>query len=242
MTTLFSCSIDDGHPSDMRTAELLQRHGIAATFYIPVRNREGHPVLRPTEIRALDREFEIGSHTLDHCFLKTLTVDDAHAQISEGKAQLEQLLGHRVAGFCYPGGKYGARDIGMVQTAGFSYARTTMNLCLDTGDNPFEMPTACQFHPHARNVYLRNFIRGGAWSKRTELLRLAMRHENWIERINAMFDYACETGGVFHLWGHSRDIGQANAWDELDAFLARVAGRLPKAQRVDNGRLAALCY
>ncbi len=242
MTTLFTCSIDDGHPSDMRTAEMLQRHDIAATFYIPVRNREGFPVLAAADIRTLDHEFEIGSHTFDHSFLKSLTIDQSHYQITEGKAQLEDMLGHRVAGFCYPGGKYGQRDAEMVQSAGFRYARTTMNLCLDSGNNPYEMPTTCQFHPHTRPVFLRNFSSGGEWSKRAELLRLAMRHDDWITRINAMFDYACETGGVFHLWGHSRDIESHDAWDQLDAFLARVAGRLPKAQRIDNARLADLSY
>ena len=242
MTTLFTCSIDDGHPSDMRTAELLKRHGIAATFYLPMRNSEGHPVLQPADIRALDGEFEIGSHTFDHSFLKSLTIDQSHYQITEGKAQLEDVLGHRVAGFCYPGGKYGQRDAEMVQSAGFRYARNTMNLCLDSGNNPYEMPTTCQFHPHARNVFLRNFVSGGEWNKRAELLRVAIRHENWIERINAMFDHACETGGVFHLWGHSRDILLHDAWDDLDAFLARVAARLPKPQRIDNARLAELSY
>lgn len=240
MNTLFTCSIDDGDPLDMRIADLLQRHGIAATFYIPVRNREGFAVLAADRIRELGQAFEIGSHTLDHCFLKSMNIEDASYQIIEGKQRLEDMLGRPVAGFCYPGGKYGWRDTELVRSAGFRYARTTMNLCLDTGNNPYEMPTTCQYYPHSRSVYLRNFARAGHWNQRTEILRLALRNENWIERINAMFDYACESGGVFHLWGHSRDIDQLDAWDQMDAFLARVAGRLPKAQRVDNGQLAAL--
>ena len=242
MTTLFTCSIDDGHPADLHTAELLERHGIRATFYIPIRNREGYPVLPAAEIRQLASRFEIGSHTRDHCFLKSMAVDDSHTQITEGKKQLEDLLGKSVSGFCYPGGKYGRRDAEMVQSAGFRYARTTMNLCLDSGDNAYEMPTTCQFYPHSRQVYLRNFASGGHWSQRAEILRLAIRHQDWIARINAMFDYACRTGGVFHLWTHSRDIEELGAWDKLDQFLARVAARLPPSQRIDNARLAALCY
>ena len=242
MTTLVTCSIDDGDPCDLRTAELLQKHGIRATFYIPVRNREGHPVLPAGEIRRLAKEFEIGSHTLDHCFLKSMPVDQAHHQIIEGKKQLEDMLGDPIAGFCYPGGKYRQRDVEMVQSAGFRYARTTINLCLDHGRSHYEIPTTCQFYPHRRQVLLRNFVRAGNWVNRADVLRLALRHPDWIVRINAMFDHACRTGGVFHLWAHSRDIEALGAWQQLDRFLERVAASLPPAQRIDNGRLAALCY
>lgn len=242
MTTLFTCSIDDGHPSDLRTADLLKKHGIAATFYIPGRNREGPPVMTPAEVRGLARDFEIGSHTCDHAFLKSLDADEAHYQITEGKKRLEDALGASVAGFCYPGGKFRGRDAQMVQSAGFRYARTTVNLCLDAGPDPYEMPTTCQFYPHPRNVLLRNFARAGHWDRRSEVLRLAIRHRDWIARLNAMFDHACETGGVFHLWGHSKDIDELDAWKEFDAFLARVARRLPPPQRIDNGRLAEMSY
>lgn len=226
----------------MRSAELLQRHQLAGTFYIPIRNSEGPAVLEPTLVRELARQFEIGSHTHDHCFLKSMDVDDAHYQITEGKKQLEDMLGHAVDGFCYPGGKFGRRDAEMVQSAGFRYARTTVNLCLDTGADPWEMPTTCQFYPHPRNVYLRNFARHPDWTRRSESLRVALRHEDWIARMDGMFDHACEAGGVFHLWWHSRDIEELQAWDKLDAFLGRVSSRLPRGQRVDNGRLAELCY
>ena len=242
MTTLFTCSIDDGHPTDLRMAELLKRHGIAATFYIPVRNREGFAVLSTTQLRELDREFEIGSHTLDHCFLKALPAHEAHEQIVEGKKQLEDMVGHKVDGFCYPGGKFGERDAQMVRSAGFRYARTTANLHLSAGGDAFRMPTTCQFYPHPRAVYLRNYARQGAWRERSELLRLAMAHENWSMRIHAMFEHAVQSGGVFHLWMHTRDIDELDAWDLLSDFLARVERTLPPAHRVNNAQLAALAY
>ncbi len=242
MAALFTCSIDDGHPADLRMAELLNRHGIAATFYIPVRNREGYKVLPGAEQRQLDQRFELGSHTLDHCFLKSLPADDAHYQIVEGKRRLEDTLGHEVAGFCYPGGKFGERDLQMVKSAGFRYARTTANLHPGPGQDAWRMPTTCQFYPHARNVYVRNFASQGEWGERRALLRLALKHEDWLDRIHAMFDHVCQNEGVFHLWAHSRDIDQLQAWDQLSSFLAHVAGRLPPAQRVENGQLAQMSY
>lgn len=242
MDTVFTCSIDDGHPSDMKMARLLDKHGLQGTFYIPIRNSEGFEVMPSGYIRELADRFEIGSHTYDHCFLKYIDLTDSHYQITEGKKQLEDILGKEVKGFCYPGGKYRSQDVQIVKTARFRYARTTMNLCFDAGNRPFEIPTTCQFFPHERNVYVRNFVRSGYWDKRCHGLRVAMRHDNWIRRLYALLDYACLHGSVFHLWGHSRDIDQHDAWDDMDQFLEYAASRIPSYNRLTNAQLAERCF
>lgn len=239
MNATFTCSIDDGHPSDLRMAELLDKHRLNGTFFVPIKNREGPPVMSASQIRDIGRQFEVGSHTYDHCFLKSVDITEAHYQINEGKNRLEDILGRKVAGFCYPGGKYRPGDTDMVKAAGFRYARTTMNLCFDAGGNPFEMPTTMQFYPHDRNVYIRNFVRSGNWLERQSGLRLAVRHRNWIDRLHAMFEHVRKRGGSFHLWGHSQDIDQLDAWPEMDRFLAHVASRVTPQNRLSNEELAA---
>lgn len=239
MNVAFTCSIDDGHPSDLKMADLLSKHGLNATFYVPIRNREGPAVMPAKDIRDLGHRFEIGSHTYDHCFLKSVAITEAHYQITEGKKQLEDILGRKVSGFCYPGGKYRPGDADMVKAAGFRYARTTMNLCFDTGDKPFEIPTTVQFYPHDRNVYLRNYARFGKWLERRNGLRLAVQHKNWIDRLHAMFEHAVKHGGSFHLWGHSKDIDELDAWADMDRFLAHVASRVAPQNRLSNEQLAA---
>jgi len=42
---VFSLSVDDGHPLDLRIADRLVRHGLRASFYLPIRNAEGAPVM-----------------------------------------------------------------------------------------------------------------------------------------------------------------------------------------------------
>jgi peptidoglycan/xylan/chitin deacetylase (PgdA/CDA1 family) len=239
---VFTCSFDDGHPSDLKTAGLLAKHGLRGTFFIPVKNREGYAVMPAQQIRELGSRFEIGSHTYDHCFLAQVGASESHFQITEGKRRLQDMLGKEVTGFCYPGGKYRQRDADLVRSAGFRYARTTMNLCFDSGEQAFEMPTTCQFYPHARSVYLRNFARYRKWGRRHEALRLALSHKDWVARLHALFAYACEHGGAFHLWGHSRDIEELDAWGALDGFLATVAREVAPAYRLDNRQLAALDY
>lgn len=239
MGPIFTCSIDDGHPLDMKTAELLEKHGLKGTFFIPIKNCEGDAVLTAAEIRELGRRFEIGSHTHDHCYLKNVDIWQAYHQIYDGKKQLEDMLGAAVNGFCYPGGRYRRRDVELVRACRFSYARTTMNLCFDAGDRPYEMPTTMQFYPHDRAVYLRNFAGSGNWLRRLDGLRLAMQHSNWIQRLYAMFDHACRNGGTFHLWGHSKQVEELQAWHDIDAFFRYVAQRVPLHDRINNEQLAA---
>lgn len=239
MPITFTCSVDDGHPSDMRMAELLHRHGLSATFFIPIRNKEGFPVMSASQIRELDNGFEIGSHTFDHCFLGSVSMPQARYQIFEGKQKLEDILGKAVSGFCYPGGKYHQAHVDLVKRAGFQYARTTTNLCFDAGTNRFEIPTTCQFYPHQKSVYLRNFIRAMHWSQRQAGLRTVLQQDSWINRMYALFDHANQSEAIFHLWIHSHNIDDLNLWCDLDAFLAHVATNVSHQQRVTNGQLAS---
>lgn len=239
MGPVFTCSIDDGHPADMKTAELLHKHGLNATFFIPIRNCEGDAVLTGEQIRELGRRFEIGSHTYDHCYLKKVDIWQSYHQIHDGKRQLEDLLGAAVNGFCYPGGRYTRRDVELVRACRFTYARTTMNLCFEAGERPYEIPTTIQFYPHDRMVYLRNFAGSGNWLRRIDGLHLALAQDNWIRRLYAMFDYACRHRAAFHLWGHSKQIEELAAWHDFDAFLGYVAQRVEQQHRLSNEQLAA---
>ncbi len=239
MSTIFTCSIDDGHPSDMRMAELLNKHSLNGTFYIPIKNCEGWPVMPPSDIRQLAQQFEVGSHTFDHRFLSSVSLAESHFQVIEGKKRLEDVLGHEVAGFCYPGGKYRPGDVDIVRTSGFKYARSTVNLCFDVGNRAFEIPTTVQIYPHDRSVYVRNFAKAGNWTSRHHGLGLAVRHKNWVQRLYALFDHAIAKGSYFHLWGHSKDIDDHNAWKELDRFFAHVASKVALHDRLTNGQLAA---
>jgi peptidoglycan/xylan/chitin deacetylase (PgdA/CDA1 family) len=239
MSLTFTCSVDDGHPSDIRMAEILHKHDINATFFIPIKNTEGYPVMSQEKIRNLSESFEIGSHTYDHCYLSRLSAAQARYQIFEGKKKLEDIIGKTVSGFCYPGGKYHKIHIDMVKRAGFKYARTTTNLCFDAGKNPYEIPTTCQFYPHKKSVYVRNFIRAMQWSDRQAGLRAVLQKDNWIDRMYSLFEHANQTDNVFHLWLHTHNIDDLNLWPELDTFLGHVAKNVEKQQRLSNSQLAS---
>jgi peptidoglycan/xylan/chitin deacetylase (PgdA/CDA1 family) len=209
---------------------------------VPIRNSEGLPTMAPAALRSLARHFEIGSHTADHCYLRKLDAASAMQQITDGKTRLEDLLGQDVAGFCYPGGSYRRATRTQVQDAGFVYARTTTNLCFDTGNCRFELPTTLQFYPHGQGVYWRNFARAGRWHARLPGLRLALAHPHWIARLYALFDHACQHETCFHLWTHAYEVEQLRAWGELDSFFAYVGRRIAVPNRLTNHQLAARCF
>ena len=59
-------SWDDGHPLDLRVAELLCSYGVKGTFYVPIAYTKV-PRMSREEIRELRRMgMEIGSHTRTH--------------------------------------------------------------------------------------------------------------------------------------------------------------------------------
>jgi peptidoglycan/xylan/chitin deacetylase (PgdA/CDA1 family) len=231
-----TCSIDDGHPSDLRSAELLARHGLRATFFVPGRNREGPPVLVPAAVRCLDAHFEIGSHTLDHCFLPPLAAAAARHQVEAGKRALEDQLGHGVPGFCYPGGHHGLRERALVEAAGFAYARSTRNLALLPGRDRWSMPTTVQFYPHGRAVVLRNYLSQPARAARAAACLRALGAAGWEARLRALAELASERGGAFHLWWHSRDLDELGLWPRLDALLSLLEQLSHPHERMTNGQ------
>jgi peptidoglycan/xylan/chitin deacetylase (PgdA/CDA1 family) len=235
----FSMSVDDGHPLDLRMAYLLQSHEIKATFYLPITNQEGAPVLSPTNMRELARSFEVGSHTRSHRFLNTLNGAEAWREIIDGREQLQDQLGEEVEGFCYPGGRYHHLHKLQVRSAGFRYARTTQNLRIDLEFPLYEMPTTAQFYPHTRSVFFRNFISQRHWRKRSEALSVSLASDDWLIRLQTLLDLAIEQRGVFHLWCHSIDIEKLQLWGQLDEFLSRVTRQIGKDQRVYNRDLIA---
>jgi peptidoglycan/xylan/chitin deacetylase (PgdA/CDA1 family) len=88
-------------------------------------------MLDAAELRELARRpgVEIGAHTRRHPILAACALEEARAEVSGSRADLEQLLGMPVGLFAYPNGHEGRdfseRDVGLVREAGFSHAFTS---------------------------------------------------------------------------------------------------------------------
>lgn len=249
---LFTTSWDDGHPLDLRVADLLHKHGLKGTFYVPGRvapggccNPDGFAVMPGSALRRLGTEFEIGSHTLDHCSLDSLPIDEARHQIVAGKQWLEDQLGRRVAGFCYPNGHHNAAVCGLVRDSGFQYGRTTEDMHGALPSDPFQMPVSLHFYPRRRVDLARGFVNEERrrlekwrWPRRLPMFLAAVSKDDFAARFRKLVDRACDHGGVFHMWGHSWEIDRFNGWALLDSVLRYAAERVPAAARVSNHELA----
>lgn len=241
---IFVTSWDDGHPLDIRIAELLDRYDLSGSFYIPIRNQEGREVMNKEDIRLLDSNFDIGSHTLDHIFLDTLPSEQCYDQIRLGKDTLEDYVGHDVKGFCYPGGKYNASIIKMLKELDITHARTVANFSLEPhSDNlsgNFEIPTTLQFYPHKKLVYYSNYIKQLNYSKRYPAFKTMIFSKVWLNSLCSLFEKHADSDKIFHIWGHSWEIDEQNLWGELESFLKFVSSFRPQSLNVSE--LNHSCY
>jgi peptidoglycan-N-acetylglucosamine deacetylase len=238
---LFTTSWDDGHPLDLRLAALMAKNNIQGTFYCPLRNVEGLPVMGPMQLRELDQQFELGSHTLDHAYANTLSAPAWAAQVRDGKAALENALGHAVPGFCYPGGKIEPGSRAAVVDAGFKFARTTVNFCVNRPTDALCLPTALQFYPHSRRVLARNLLRKGNWSDRGAVAALCLRSTDLVTRIETLLLKQAQQDAVVHLWGHSWEIEALNLWPALERVFKLVNDTVPIASRLTNHHMLQRC-
>mgnify|MGYP007100077184 CR=1 FL=1 len=186
----FVSSWDDGGVEDMRLAQLLKKYNLPAIFFIPTCSP-----LRDKDIKELNKDFEIGGHTVSHPQdLQKLSREEMIREIVDNKIWLEETIGYPVTKFCYPRGRYNDEVTIAVQAAGFTSARTTKVLQTKYS-NPFQMPTS--IHVFQRDEY---------------------KGKDWVEVARGMVLIAAQTNGIFHLWGHSAEISKWKNWEKLEAF------------------------
>ena len=221
---LITTSWDDGHPSDMRLAEMLDRHGLTGTFYIPRSIPTG--VLPDGEIRELSNRFEIGAHTLNHVFLSDTDRHTAEREIAGSKGWVEEITGKRCEMFCPPAGRYKRFHLPMFRDAGYAGIRSVEFMSLDwPRENRLsllEMPTTLQVFNHPAASYVRNAAKRAAIAN---LWRYVIygRSTSWAVLARRLLARVCSVGGVFHLWGHSWELDANESWGELEDVMGLMA-------------------
>jgi peptidoglycan/xylan/chitin deacetylase (PgdA/CDA1 family) len=122
-------TFDDGYRDVLFNAEpVLHRLGMPATAFV-ITGRVGGPdpsFFTWPELRALERDgFTIGSHTIHHTPLASVSPARATRELTQSRATLEQHLGHPVDWFAYPYGATNAAVVKLVRKAGYLLAFTT---------------------------------------------------------------------------------------------------------------------
>ena len=153
---------------------------------------------------------------MNHVDLTKVSISEAREEIEGSKVYLEDLLGHEIHMFCYRSGKYNRYIKKIVKEAGFIAARTA-----DPGD--FNLPQ----DPYQWHITL--FASDGS---PLMVLKIWLRNRmapkallGWEIRAKLLFDKALETGGIYHIYGHSLELEINLEWDKLERVLDYISRR-----------------
>lgn len=187
-------SWDDGILADLRTAELLQRHGWRGTFFF---NRHSQLIEKTERFAAMG--MEVGSHSWSHPFYPLQSPRRCRDESVLLRRFLETKTRYPVISFAYPfnyGPAYDSEGDYVLRAqreAGYLSCRTTRNraLTLDDLGEPLALDPSVHFLAGAERV-------AAAWQRASVTPR-----------------------GVFYLWGHSYEMTQDSEWRAFEEMLRR---------------------
>lgn len=102
-------------------------------------------MMNPEHVSQLSRSgMEIGAHTVSHPILARIPPDVAKRELSDSRAQLEELTVSPVRSFAYPNGRpgkdYHDGHVEMVRALGFEFAVSTTADLATTNSDVFQLP------------------------------------------------------------------------------------------------------
>ncbi len=119
-------TIDDGHETSLRAADLLEANGCRATFFLTRdRSLKKRGFIREPAIRDLrKRGFSLGTHGTTHHKLTFLPEAACVKELRESKNWLEDVIGEEVRYMAAPGGFINTRVMKLTLDAGYVLAGT----------------------------------------------------------------------------------------------------------------------
>jgi len=98
-----------------------------------------------TELREMAESglVEIGSHTVTHPILSSVTDEESWDEVTRSRAQIEEGIGQTVNCFCYPNGMpgdYRPSQVKQVQKAGYACSVIAESGMVETNSDPYRLP------------------------------------------------------------------------------------------------------
>jgi peptidoglycan/xylan/chitin deacetylase (PgdA/CDA1 family) len=190
--------------------EVLERHGVRATFFIPGRVAERYP----DRVRSiLSAGHEVGHHGYTHRSPASLSVHEEEEELVAGKAALESL-GAVVTGYRSPSWEIGPHTLELLETHGFAYSSQFMDDIRPyrhEGSPIVEIPVhwILDDAPHF-------WFDGDTWTKK--ISTTSEFREIWEDE----FQGIRRLGGACVFTMHPQIIGRPGRIETLDRFIGSV--------------------
>lgn len=134
-------TFDDGYPSHVKVARpVLAQHRWPGVLFLELGNvnNPDSGLTASMVKRLIASGWEIGSHTISHPDLTSLSASELKTETAGSRRQIAAKFGVPVEFFCYPAGKYDDTVIAAVEDAGYKGATTELPGAA-TPDKPFEL-------------------------------------------------------------------------------------------------------
>lgn len=117
-------TFDDGYEDNQRVAvPLLRKYGFNAIIFVITDNIGKSGYLTWQQMKdAQERSISIGSHSMTHADLTSLSQQELNKELQDSKTALEKGLGTSVDYMAYPFGRFNTQVVEAVQTAGYKGA------------------------------------------------------------------------------------------------------------------------
>ncbi|MDP4153553.1 MAG: polysaccharide deacetylase family protein [Bacillota bacterium] len=132
-------TFDDGYIDNYNIASsILRRYGFKATFFIItdfVKKPDRINWIQLKELINLGNS--IGSHSVRHLDLSTLSLKQQEYELGISKQVLEKNLGINITAFCFPSGRYNETTLALLPKLGYKLGFTTQQGFVHPHDNKF---------------------------------------------------------------------------------------------------------
>lgn len=133
-------TFDDGFGDNYKIAwPILKKYGLRATFFIVTGEIGTYSIDWPQLQELVDAGNTIGSHTVHHCDLTTLSEEGQRRELFDSRATLEKNLSATISSFCIPYGKYNKTTLRLLREAGYTISFTTNPGLVCTGDDIYTL-------------------------------------------------------------------------------------------------------
>ena len=202
-------SYDDGVEQDIRLMEILDQHGIRATFNLNSGcwAQEGtvypagtiHRRMSKSQVEKVyaNPNHEVAAHCLTHASLTEISPAEIAHEVLADRENLEAMFGGIIRGLAYPFGTFSDTVVDALKATGVAYARTVVST------NNFAIPNDwLRLHPTCHHA--------------------APNLPQLCERF--LSDRAPFGSQLFYLWGHSYEFEADNDWHVIEEFCEKMGG------------------